>query len=74
MSCDPVQIMSVVCLEEELAFTLIFEKPFWRKGWVSSCIYFFDSWFTGKLLLQNVSGLGQRLFHLVISEMWTPRG
>lgn len=31
MPCEPVQIMGIACMEEELAFT-VFLKPLWRGG------------------------------------------
>ena len=55
--------MGMTPVEEELAF-MVFLKDFFGEeagcqvGYIS-----FDSWFTGKLLLQSVSGLGQLLFH-----------
>lgn len=59
----PVQIMGMTPVEEELAFMVFLKDFFGEEAGCQVGSISFDSWFTGKLLLQSVSGLGQLLFH-----------
>lgn len=63
MACDLVQIMGIAPMEEELPFAMFLQNFFGIEAGCQAVFVSFDSWFTGKLLLQSVSGLGQLLFH-----------
>lgn len=63
MPHDTVQTMDIVCVEGDLDFIMFFGNHFGKEAVCQAVSIYFDSWFTGKLLLQSFPGIGQLLFH-----------